>query len=185
MVRFMYAAGIFFLAAQAVAQEEPSAFVDPFKPSPKGTSTAASEPKKSFLPKIPFPSLPAPGFSLPKLPKPKMPKMPSLPNLNPFANGKSPEKRVQQPQPNLFQQIGSGTRNFFNRTTHTLMPWTQPKPKIVKGAIVPAFMQSAKKQDEKKGSGIQLMNFFAPAQEKKKINTPGDFFRQERPAFRK
>lgn len=84
----------------------------------------------------------------------------------------------------MFQRVGTGTKNFFTKTSQFLMPWTKPKPKTTRGAIVPAFMQNNTAKKPKKKSGIQLMNFFQPAQEKKKINSPGDFFRQPRPGIK-
>lgn len=150
-------------------EEEPSAFIDPFNPA-KADQVRASEAengKGSFFPKLPAPS------------------MPKLPNLNPFSKRKSPSPlRAASNKPNFFQQIGTGTKNFFTRTTHTLMPWTRPKPKPAEGAIIPAFMQN-NRTAEKKKSGIQLMNFFAPDPPENRIETTGDFFRQERPGFRK
>lgn len=170
MKRLMVVVSMLILGSSLNGQDGSSAFIDPFKPNKPVTEKNTSEENKSFFPKLGVP---------------KMPKMPKIPNMNPFAKKQvSPRNATMPAKPNMFQQIGTGTKNFFTKTTHTLMPWTKPKPKVVKGAIVPAFMQSAK-TNEKKKSGIQLMNFFQPAKEKKKISNPGDFFRQERPGFRK
>ena len=152
----------------AFCQEEPSAFIDPFKPKPIKESSSANAPKKSFFPKMSFP---------------KMPKLPKLPNLNPFS--KRPSAQMAPKKPNMFQQIGTGTKNFFTKSTHTLMPWTKPKPKLPQGAIVPAFMQQQEKKVAKKKSGIQLMNFFQSEKPDKGMKSTNDFFRRERPGFRK
>lgn len=170
MFRKLMAILILFSAAQVNAQDGPSAFIDPFAPN-KPVKEKSNETGKSSI----FPTFPAP----------KLPKMPKIPNLNPFAKKKTTNPRNPGPKkPNMFQQIGTGTKNFFTQTTHTLMPWTKPKPQKLNGAIVPAFMQNAQKK-EKKQSGIQLMNFFQPAKKEKKINSPSDFFKQERPKFRR
>ena len=154
----------------ANGQDGSSAFIDPFKPSKPVNDKQVNDENKSFFPKLGMP---------------KMPSLPKIPNLNPFAKKQgSPRNATLPTKPNMFQQIGTGTKNFFTKTTHTLMPWTKPKPKKVNGAIVPAFMQNTKTTQKKK-SGIQLMNFFQPAKDKKKVNSPGDFFKQERPGFRK
>ena len=172
LLLFMAVATVQTFTSGVAAQEEPSAFIDPFKPKPIAEKkSAANKGNSSFFPK----------FSMPK-----MPKFPKVPNLNPFAKKpNTPPKQTQPKKPNMFQQIGTGTKNFFTKTTHTLMPWTKPKPRPANGAIVPAFMQQERSAERKKKGGIQLMNFFSTDKSNKKVETTNDFFRQERPSFRR
>lgn len=152
------------LSENSLSQEDSSAFIDPFNPKASEDSGKAKGGGKSIFPKLP---------------------VPKMPNLNPFSKRQTQSKPKKAPnKPNMFQQIGTGTKTFFTKTTHTLMPWTKPKPKMPPGSIVPAFMQQEKTAEKKKG-GIQLMNFFQPDKPKKKIESTSDFFKRERPGFRK
>jgi len=155
--------GILFVSSNLFGQDGVSAFNDPFAPKPVTNKSAAGE-NNSLFPKIP---------TL---------KMPKIPNLNPFSKKSSRQMPVNR-KPNMFQQIGTGTKNFFTKTGQTLMPWTKPKL-TPSNQIVPAYLQNASKP-KKQNSGIKLMSFFQPEPKTEKPRSPNDFFKRDRPGIDK
>jgi hypothetical protein len=145
---------------QSVSSQEDatSAFIDPFSPKKQVQQQVVPSTQKSFLPKI----------TLPKLPK--------IPNLNPFAPKIVKGPTVQKNKPNVFQTIGTNTKGFFNKASHTLMPWTKPNPKNGPVKIVPAFMQQENQSTKKKTSGFQPFQLFSSGAKPTKKNPSSSFF---------
>lgn len=161
MLRSTLIVGILFVSSNVFGQDGVSAFNDPFAPKTVTNKSVSGE-NNSFFPKVP---------AL---------KMPKMPNLNPFSK-KAKSQKLGPRKPNMFQQIGTGTKNLFTKTGHTLMPWTKPKL-TPSNQIVPAYLGNASKP-KKQNSGIKLMSFFQPEPKAEKPRSPNDFFKRDRPGM--
>lgn len=130
------------------------------------------------------------GFKWPTLPKPKLPSMPklSLPSL-------TTEKKMPKPVPHYttedesgpstWEKMSDGTKSFFTKTKHTLMPWTNDEtaaPEIRKPAPqrrTPIKHSARVKQSSSSSESKGFFNWFSKRDEEQP-QTVNEFLNQKR-----